>query len=181
MRRDPPLDVTGRSLLFLDLDGPLNAHSRASNGYCGTLPHLVTRLNRLIRETDCLIVVTSAWRYLVYGGYMTVVGFENLLLTHGFDCRNRIAGITRMDVSSEVTDRGVQIREWLAEYGQGAGAVAVVDDRQFDIDPQEFRLVLVDPYLGITDEHVAALGGILGGRPAPIDTRLREWRRHEAI
>jgi len=175
--RSPALNPLDRSVLFFDIDGVFNSHERHGNGYCGTRKDCVTRLNRLIARTDCLLVASSAWRYLVLSGSMTVVGFENMLLTHGLDCRNRIYGVTRPDATPEITDRGAQINEFLASAaGAGIRAAAAVDDREFDIPQFPIAFVRTDPWKGLDDAAVDKLVLLLGERPVKADDKPHDWR-----
>lgn len=130
----------------MDFDGSgLNGHERHPNGYCGSRPDVVARLNRVIAETDCVLVVASAWRYLVLNGCMTVVGLENMLLTHGLDCRNRVAGVVRADAAPDNCDRGRQISDWIRRNGADfARRYAVLDDMPFDIPDCGHPLVLTE-------------------------------------
>lgn len=177
MLREPALDLTGRSALFLDVDGALNGHERGVNGYCSTRPPLVDLLNQLIGRTDCLLVISSAWRYLVHNGHMTVVGLENLFLTHGLDCRLRVAGILRPDLSPMQCDRGPQIQDWLDAYGFGLVSYAVVDDLDLEITSRGHPFVQTDGTIGMTAQDAARLEVLLGPVPFAYQARLRESRQ----
>lgn len=83
-------------LLFLDIDGVLNDHTRMASGYCTIHTDKGDLLNQILdAHPDVQIVISSAWRYLVTGGHMTVKGFENMLLTYGLKVFNRVHGVTR--------------------------------------------------------------------------------------
>jgi hypothetical protein len=85
-------------LLFLDIDGVLNDHTKLPSGYCGINPAMAVRLNTILDALPGLrIVVSSAWRYIMLRGEMTLQGFEYLLLIHGVKCRGRIIGHTLPD------------------------------------------------------------------------------------
>lgn len=177
LREPPPEHVAGRPVLFMDTDGVLNGHERHGNGYCGTRPDCVTRMNRVLNSTNCLIVMSSAWRYLVLNEHMTVVGLENLFLTHGLHCLNRLWAVVRLDQDQDTTDRGRQISEFRSLHCPDA-RIAVVDDREFDIRSVSLPFVQTDPFKGLTDEDAEALIGLLGG---PVDHsqefKHRDWRR----
>ena len=98
-------------ILFLDVDGVLNNHGRMMNMYCGIQHEKVNLLNRVLDETGCYLVISSAWRYMVLGGDMTIKGFEHMLLTHGLKCHNKVIGCTPSD--EDYNSRGKQISEWL--------------------------------------------------------------------
>lgn len=120
-----------RPIIFLDCDGVINDHKRHSNGFCGTKPECVAHLNRVLRETDADIALSSAWRYMVPDA-MTLKGFTYLLLTHGVDARmddeaqtDRLIGVTCRD--EDLMPRGQQIRHWRNEHG-GDRPYVVIDD-----------------------------------------------------
>lgn len=100
-------------ILFCDIDGVLNDHSPMMNMYCGIDKEKVNLLNRVLDETGCYIVISSAWRYMILGGDMTIRGFEHMLLTHGLNCYNRVIGHTPSD--EKIRTRGQQISWWLDE------------------------------------------------------------------
>ena len=81
--------------IFLDIDGVLNNHTPLNNGYCGIDRERAILFNGLLYDSE--LVISSAWRYLVLNKYMTILGFENLLLTHGLKCHNKVKNITRQD------------------------------------------------------------------------------------
>lgn len=179
LREPLPDRFVDRSILVFDVDGVLNGHERHANGYCGTKPGRVTRMNRIIAATDCLLVVSSAWRYLVLNGHMTVVGLENLFLTHGLDCRGRIVGVTRRDADSGTTDRGDQIREFLDTFRGGRGPAVVVDDRDdLGLEQSGLPIVQTDEWAGLTDIDVERIVKLLGAKQTHHqEEKPRQWRR----
>jgi hypothetical protein len=85
-------------LLFLDIDGVLNDHKLNPAGVGTIMAEHRFHLNRILEEVpDLQIVVSSAWRYLILRGEMTVKGFERLLESHGVRCRGRVHGCTVSD------------------------------------------------------------------------------------
>ncbi len=140
-------------VLFLDVDGVANKHVAHPNGYCGMEWENVQNLNRVIAESGCRIVVSSAWRYNVHSGAMTLDGLVNLFLTHGLNVYgNVVVGITRRDTSPEVTDRGAQIAEYVAEHR--IERYAVVDDGGYK-DLPNGKKAWTD--LGILEHHHPAV------------------------
>lgn len=99
--------------IFLDIDGVLNGHKKYPNGYCGTDYANVELLNRIIEATNAKIIVSSAWRYFVLRGEMTVGGLDGMLATHGLKWRSVIdvLGPDVFDANGE-TDRGQAIKDW---------------------------------------------------------------------
>lgn len=56
-------------LLFLDIDGVLNDHTRTPSGYCGIQADKVSHLNFILKEApEVQIVISSAWRYIMLRG-----------------------------------------------------------------------------------------------------------------
>lgn len=85
-------------LIFLDIDGVLNAHEKLPSGYCGIARQCVDQLNRILAAVpDAQLVISSAWRYLMLNDAMTHDGFEYLLMSHGVNCHKRIHGHTEPD------------------------------------------------------------------------------------
>lgn len=103
--------------LFLDIDGVLNAHDPHPNGYCGLHPDKVARLDRIVAETGCRIVLASAWRYMIIEGDMTLKGFGHLLATHGASratCEAIYASLPADGDLNDISDRGKNAASWLA-------------------------------------------------------------------
>jgi hypothetical protein len=141
--------------VFLDIDGVLNDHTQhPRTGYCSIDRDKAGRLDRVLFMADAGIVLTSAWRYLVHNGSMTLEGLRNLLRTHWID-GDRLVGITRRDISPNVTDRGAQISEWIVgegwqHYGED-GAHVVLDDMDLGIGSAGHPFIQVDSAVGLTD------------------------------
>lgn len=92
------ITIESAPVIFLDIDGVLNGHRSFGNGYCGIECENVDRFNRILAAHQSVkIVICSAWRYMFHGGEVTRRGFEYMLLTHGVDARERIAGFTETD------------------------------------------------------------------------------------
>ena len=70
-------------IIFLDIDGVLNQTGNAAS--LPFDPNCVMYLNHVIKETGAHIVISSAWRYQILEGHMTLKGFEFLMKTHGLD------------------------------------------------------------------------------------------------
>lgn len=91
-----------RPLLFLDIDGVLNGHQWSHLGdSCTIQAPCIAALNFILSRADPEIVLSSAWRYLLHGKDMTLLGFGYLLRTHGAGPMlypgTRIIGITLRD------------------------------------------------------------------------------------
>lgn len=114
-------------IVMLDLDGVLNGHGYDPVAESSTIdPRCVREFNRILAAVpDAMIVLSSAWRYMVDPEAMTLRGFEYLLRTHGVHCKNRLLDVTCRD--EEIELRGQQIRHWLNENGDYRRYV-VLDD-----------------------------------------------------
>lgn len=158
-------------ILFLDIDGVLNDHGQMMNLYCGIHPDKVERLNTIINATNCYIVISSAWRYMILGGDMTIRGFEHMLVSHGVNCCQRIIGHTPSD--NDVDTRGKQITEWInnglppimAQFKTAHFKYVVVDDLNKEIGIQISEaghpLVQTNGDIGLTDSDVERIISIL--------------------
>lgn len=105
-------------LLFLDIDGVLNAHKSHPNGYCGIIDSARAQFNRVMDMCpDVQVVVSSAWRYHVHNGEMNLKGLEELLLTHGLSVKDRIHGITDRDDAPPMGHWTEKTKEWWSEQG----------------------------------------------------------------
>lgn len=136
-------------LLFLDIDGVLNDHSRMASGYCTIHSDKGDLLNQLLDECpDVQVVISSAWRYLVTGGEMTVKGFENMLLTCGLKVYGRVHGVTRVDINADEC-RSCQIRDYVEAH---QATMFVVFD---DLDMPNFpELIQTSASNGLEQHHV---------------------------
>jgi hypothetical protein len=150
-------------VLFLDMDGVLNGHDHDEGAESNTLrPDCVARLNRVLAETGCSVVMSSAWRYMVLNGAMTLSGFGYMLRTHGIRVPGRLIGTTGRDTQTEDPDeRGRQIKAWLAEHPE-VTRYAVVDDMALGFEGMP--VVRTDGARGLTDADADALIALLRGR-----------------
>lgn len=105
-------------LLFLDIDGVANDHSKLPGSvYCGIQLDRVAILNRILYAVpDTQLVISSAWRYMLLAGDMTLRGFEYLLNTHGVHAEGRLHGCTCSDEEIEPHPQTLDQRAWRA-YG----------------------------------------------------------------
>ena len=141
-------------ILFLDIDGVLNDHVHHQNGYCGTKLSCVKCFNRVIDAIPELnLVISSAWRYSILKGDVTLKGFELLLLTHGVKCQDRVIGYTEADGPIEEEPNHVsekarwheaglkwranQIKKWVQEHKPKDWLA--VDDLELNLHPFNFH------------------------------------------
>ncbi len=158
-----------RPLIFLDIDGVLNCHNYDEACESSTInSDCVYRINRVLDATGAMIVISSAWRYMVHGGAMTLGGFGYMLRTHGVRCKDRIIGLTCID--EEIPERGQQIRQWLNIHG-GDRPYVVIDDggtedgrwSDLGINAAGHPVVWTDGRVGLTWDDAAKAIGILAG------------------
>lgn len=152
-------------VIFLDIDGVLNGHKKMPNGYCTIATAHIQRLNRVLVQTQAKIVISSAWRYLVSGGSMTLKGFEYLLRTHGLTAENEpvIVGITPTD--EEIPTRGAQIQSVLDRPEFQGCRFAIVDNLSFGGRLSAMfgdRFVKTKSSVGLNSMDAALLVRILG-------------------
>lgn len=163
--------------LFLDIDGVLNGHEPLASGYAGICRERAAHLNAILdSSTDVRIVITSAWRYMILNGNMTLKGFEYLLLVSGVRCLGRIHGHTCAD--GDVCDepphddvetwsriglqmRAGQIQRYIEQHG--VTQFVVLDDLPLDVP----NLVLTERHVGLTADHVANVVAMLNGSHSP--------------
>jgi hypothetical protein len=152
-------------IVFLDIDGVLNDHAWMDHaGSCDIKRECVLRLNRILRETGAVIVVSSAWRYMVHGEAMTLQGFAYMMRTHGL-LSGRIHGLTCTD--ELIAHRGDQIAAWLAEHDGVESYVVLDDDDGFSVSRCQGRhahpFVRTDGAIGLTDADADRAIAILTG------------------
>ena len=163
------------NLIFLDFDGVLNNHKAFPNGYCGLDSDMVIRLGNIMNAVPELkIVISSAWRYMILNGDITLRGFQNLLLLHGIDysaISGRIIGHTHSDketcrryctpqhslsiMSDGLEIRKLQILDWIGDNLKRNDSVkfAVLDDLPIDL-PELFQ---TDPYVGLDEDTARSI------------------------
>jgi hypothetical protein len=164
-------------LIFLDIDGVLNGHEFNADAMSSTFDRdKVHVLNRILKETDAKIVLTSAWRYLVHRGEMNLEGLNWLLKSHGI-MDGRLAGITRMDTMERpvyrgdlnswpaTNERGRQITDWIAENLPDHNGIAyiAVDDLDLGIIEEGHAFIQTDPKVGLTHSHADKIIRFLNG------------------
>jgi len=191
------MTLPAQAILFLDIDGVLAPYRHddpepaerpfISYGRNRIIPAAINELNRIVRDTRCSIVLTSAWRYLIFSGHMTIAGFTIMLRSHGAYEQVNIVGILAPEeqcpacgaidpnphdwrngahvcpACRQVANRGAQVSAWLKANGTGVGRYHVIDDRDDGIAAAGHPLTRTSGRLGLLREDanqvIAALGG----------------------
>lgn len=161
-------------LIFLDIDGVLNDHTRFENGYCGIQREPVEQLNRILAAVpDAQIVISSAWRYMIHCRPEEIKWFENLLLTHGINCYGRLISCTISDEEQAgehdmdwwrkngIDVRVDQIDQYLMDHYEYVGVFewVVLDDMDLPIQ----RFVRTSGNVGLTRDNADQAIAILQG------------------
>ena len=133
-------------VIFLDIDGVLNMYGASARTFMKPYgqhiePHLVQRLNYIIENSRCNIVVSSAWR-------SDMDDLKTQLEEQGFKYWGNVIGKTckPKEKSEDIpyprtrdaylyNDRGEQICKWLDDSEINVEKYVVVDDETSDILP----------------------------------------------
>ena len=163
--------VRRMKVIFLDIDGVLNAHEYDPEVLSGQIRRdKVDLLNRILKVTGAKIVMSSAWRYLVHRGECSLKGPEWLLRSHGM-LANRLIGVTRTDTQlirgrydgtqhwPADNERGQQISDWLVD--NTVDAYVVIDDLDLGISGMH-PFVHTDGTVGLTEVDAEKAINILG-------------------
>jgi hypothetical protein len=150
-------------VLFLDVDGVLNASERVVKGDPGfflpdwVIPKCMEHVNRIINETGARVVFTSTWRCdKTIPECRTMLEEVGLVKDSFFSCTPELdtCGATTVQ-ACEREHRGREILDWLrnyqAVYGQPIEAWCVLDDDDgAGVEPVRDHLVLTDSFRGVT-------------------------------
>lgn len=162
-------------VLFLDVDGVLNGHEKHPDSpYTTIRPDCVRLLNDVITATDCKVVVSSAWRYMMLrkrknqAAAMTLLGFQYMLHTHGLlGASTVVIGHTCSD--EEIPERGKQILRWCLDNLIPKANWAAVDDdpMAMELGEHQDRLVQTNGKRGLRPADVRKLVALLGKAAHP--------------
>lgn len=144
-------------VIFLDVDGVLNSHNEVmrvyketgkKGGLLGTYDIHLKELQKLVKETDAKIVMSSTWRS----------NFNN----HDIHFEKHITekfkklGLEVSDITTlKYMDRGLQINLWLEEHPEVKKFV-VLDDETYDIEPHISwgHIIKTSTKEGLQESHV---------------------------
>ena len=150
-------------VIFLDIDGVLNSidwwNSERNHGNIGGEasdmdPLCIERINRLSKETNSKIVISSSWRHdPFYKRTMNIYGIKNV--------------IGRTPVTSYVGNgadhnfvRGEEIKMFLELHPEIENYV-IFDDENDMLDDQQSHFIHTDDEVGLTDEDAEKAKEIL--------------------
>ena len=149
-------------IVFLDIDGVLNPkwwdNRKPSDRYgCLFDSKTITNLERIIKETEADIVISSSWKE------MGLSFMQNMWKDRKLP--GKVIDITPSYMSDEMllnadlndTDidslyiRGLEIKGWLALHATDVSNYVIIDDMDDILSEQQNHFVCIDPEKGITD------------------------------
>lgn len=138
-----------KKILFLDIDGVCNNQkTRERQGdtkFIGIKPELAERVRRIVRETDCDVVLSSSWRLFPAS--------KEWAEEHVCKFIDQTVDMQKGKVWG-VTERGHEIREWLDRHVE-VERYAILDDNSDFLKGQ--HLFKTTWELGLTDEIADAV------------------------
>lgn len=138
-------------IIFLDFDGVVNNKKfLLENPDKEINPTCVQLLNKLIKDTNASVVISSAWRI----GH-SLVWLQTTLEKVGFEYPERIIGAT---ISNSKGQRGDEIDMWLRQLHIDAFVILDDDD---DMSVVQDKLVQTSFETGLLEEHVEAAKKII--------------------
>ncbi len=119
----------------------------------------VKRLNKIVKWTDCKVVISSSWRIIFSIPYLTLV-----LKRHGFE--GEILGVT----PNLNTERGVEIQSWMTDNDIRAHQIAILDDDS-DMAHLKHRHVKTSFAYGLTEAEANKVIHLLkqGDQHGPVE------------
>lgn len=138
-------------VLFLDIDGVLNSVALMLRGgwKAGTNSldaEALQRLERIMTESGCVVVITSVWRKR-----LPLTKIHRIFVENGFSSEMTLRIIGTTGDLGKSRCRGQEVDAWLK--AQGPLSFVILDDDS-DFEPHLDRLVLVDNRTGLTDQDV---------------------------
>jgi hypothetical protein len=131
-------------ICFLDIDGVLNNKSfLLNNPGLEINPECIQLLNKLLKETNASVVISSSWRI-----GQSIYWLQNMLEKVGFKYPERIIGAT---ISDSKGQRGDEIDLWLRQIHVDAFVILDDDD---DMNVVQDMLVQTSFETGLLEEHV---------------------------
>lgn len=126
------------NIIFCDIDGVLNSNIGGLE-YLETYP--IYQLQRIVKETNAMIVISSAWRQLNH--YNDLDKMSELFKPFQLD--DRIIGITPVIGTCE---RHEEIEQWMKESPYTINNFVILDD-EYETGILEDNLVQTDARYGL--------------------------------
>lgn len=141
-----------KKVLFLDIDGVLN--SRKTLGVYGEhlSSEMVRRLNKIVKLTDCDVVLSSSWRTL-----FTLEVFHAMMFNQGMTYCHKIVGKTETLSSF----RGKEIKDYLDRHPE-YDVYCILDDETDMLDEQKPFFIRTNWDTGLTEDDVVKALELLG-------------------
>jgi hypothetical protein len=146
-------------VIFLDIDGVMNSrngeiqkHDLLLEKYGDSekipwwesiqldspAPNHIEQLNRIVEETNAVVVISSSWREnmssLMWNRFFCALGFKGEIIGETPRCYNR---------------RGIEIETWIKKHDNVQSFVILDDDD--DMEPYMNKLVLCNNCTGLTN------------------------------
>ena len=147
-------------VIFLDIDGVLNSFkttSRTPSGYRGVSNSLVKRLQKLIKSTGAVVVLTSSWKHS-----------DDMDLAYLYKKLGSAKPVDRTyDPEDRDSRRGAGINAWLESHE--VEEFVILDDYSFEFKEQGLmpHLILTDETVGLTDDDTLNAFDVLNGHLIP--------------
>lgn len=126
-------------ILFLDVDGVLNSYK--TGGMYALKRNCLRRLQKIVEETGCEIVLSSTWRKDEYA----LRRLKRVLAYRGIKIKDTTPIFQK-------GFRGLEIQAWLVSNPSPDGyKFAIVDDDSDMLDHQLPHFFQTDPEYGLTD------------------------------
>lgn len=140
-----------KKVLFLDIDGVLN--SKKTLGVMGVhlSSDMVIKLNKIVKATDCDIVISSSWRSL-----FDLPTFQAMFFNQGMTRAHKLMDKTK----SFAGPRGDEIQEYLDTHDYEC--YCILDDETDMLEHQKPFFVRTDWDKGLTEDDVTKVIKILG-------------------
>lgn len=114
-------------IIFLDVDGVLNVVTKSFDEFGAIFnPHFTSNLERIIRETNAKIVISSSWR---------ISGYEKMVaMWTKRGLKGEVIGITpnHMFSTGSTLQRGKEIDEWISKNEPIENYVILDDDSDME-------------------------------------------------
>jgi hypothetical protein len=134
-------------ILFLDVDGVLNAHSNTDKKHRGIDPFMMGCLQSITEATHCKVVLSSTWR-IIPRRRLRLQFRLNDIQVNLYGLTPDLCKYTAGKIWTAKT-RGDEIQAWMDENDVEASQIVIIDDSD-DMGHLSHRLILTDSMVGLT-------------------------------